>query len=152
MDRWQEYKRRFWARRPDGIVVDKEQEICYVLEFKRKMDRWIGYREEATDRSTNQCASLMHGLKNASRWTIHLVNIVGGMCGSVRTKTFNVCKWDAVRRQRLFKLMEEQDGVLGSFFAKQKGVIKSRRPTGHVGEAEHLGRDVYAFNGTGYSH
>ena len=53
MDREEEYQRCFWARRPDGIVVDKKKEICYVLEFKRKMDRWMGYREEATDRATN---------------------------------------------------------------------------------------------------
>ena len=49
VDREREYQRRFWARRPDGIVVDKVKKIFYVLEFKRKMDRWMGYREEATD-------------------------------------------------------------------------------------------------------
>jgi len=83
VDKDEEYQRCFWARRPDGIVVDKEKEICYVLEFKRKMDRWMGYREEATDKATNQYASLMKG---ASKWTVHLVIIVGGMCGSVHTE------------------------------------------------------------------
>ena len=34
VDREEEYQRRFWARRLDGIVVDKEKELCHVLEFK----------------------------------------------------------------------------------------------------------------------
>ena len=68
MDREEEYQRRFWARRPDGIA---EKENCYVLEFKRKMDRWMGQREEATDRATNQYLSLMQELKGASKWTVH---------------------------------------------------------------------------------
>ena len=153
MDREEEYKRRFWARRPDGIVVDEKKEICYVLEFKRKMDRWMGYREEATDKATNQYASLMHGLQGASKWTVHLVIIVGGMCGSVHTETFNKnmellgvieSKWNEVRRQHVFKLMEEQDRVLRSFFAQKKGEDTSARPTGRGGGAEHLGRDVHA--------
>ena len=29
VDREEEYLGRFWARRPDGIVVDKKKEICY---------------------------------------------------------------------------------------------------------------------------
>ena len=62
----EEYQKCFCARRPDGIVVDKKKETCYILEFKRKMDRWMGYREEATDRATNQYASLMHGLQGVS--------------------------------------------------------------------------------------
>ena len=46
----------------------------------------MGYKEEATDRVTNY-ASLMHGLQGASKWTVHLVIIFGGM--SVHTETFN---------------------------------------------------------------
>ena len=42
-DREEEYQTRFWAQRPEGIVLDKEKEFCYVLKFKRKMDRWMGY-------------------------------------------------------------------------------------------------------------
>ena len=52
----------------------------------------MGYREEAADRATNQYASLMHGLQGASKWTVHLVIILGSMCGSVlqvHTETFN---------------------------------------------------------------
>ena len=31
VDREEEYQKRLWARRQDGIVVDKKKEICYVL-------------------------------------------------------------------------------------------------------------------------
>ena len=91
----------------------------------------MGHREEATDRATNQNASLMHGLRGAreaSKCTVHLVIIVGGICGSLHTETFNEnmellgvidSKWNEVRRQLVFKLMAEQDKVLRSFFAQK---------------------------------
>ena len=171
VDREEEYQRRFWTRRPDGIVVDKEKEIkeiCQVLEFKRKMDRWMGYREEAIGRATNQYASLkhsfsfsppplalatphfsvvikQHGLRGAIKWTTHLVIIVGCVCGSVHTETFNEnmellgvieSKWNEERRQHVFKPMEERDRVSRSFFAQKKGGDTSGRPTARGGGAE----------------
>ena len=62
----------------------------------------------------------MHGLKGGSRWTVHLVIIVGGMCASVHTQAFNKkmhlklpgvieSKWDEVSRQHVFKLIDEQE-------------------------------------------
>ena len=64
VDREEEYQRCFWARRQDGIVVDKEKEICYVLELKSKMDRWMGYREEATDESVRD-----ESVRELDAWT-----------------------------------------------------------------------------------
>ena len=35
-------RRRFWEKRPVGMVIDKEEKVCYVLEFKRVMERyWV---------------------------------------------------------------------------------------------------------------
>ena len=94
----------------------------------------------------------MHGLQGASKWTEHLVIIVGGMCESVHTETFNKnmellgvidSKRNEVRRQHVFKLMEEKDRVLRIFFAQKKGEDTSGRPTGRGGGAEHLGRYVH---------
>jgi hypothetical protein len=31
--REEELLRRFWDKRPDGMVLDKEEKVCYVLEF-----------------------------------------------------------------------------------------------------------------------
>ena len=33
-DEEEELKRRFWDKRPDGMVLDKEDKIFYVIEFK----------------------------------------------------------------------------------------------------------------------
>ena len=73
-----------------------------------------------TDTATNQYARLMHERKGASRWTVYLVIIVRGMCGSVHTKTFSEylkllgvvkSKWDEILKQPVFKLIEEQHKV-----------------------------------------
>jgi len=33
------YENRFWNRRPDGIVINKNHRTLYILEFKRSFDR-----------------------------------------------------------------------------------------------------------------
>ena len=79
----------FLVQRPDQIVVDRETETCCVIEFKRKMDRYSGYREKKTDRAKSQYVSLKRGLEEATRKMVHLGIIVEGKCRSVHTKTFN---------------------------------------------------------------
>ena len=36
----EELKRRFWDKRPDGMVLDKEDKICYIIEVKRAFERY----------------------------------------------------------------------------------------------------------------
>ena len=38
--------RRFWDKRPDGMVIDKNEKVCYILEFKRAMERDGGEQEK----------------------------------------------------------------------------------------------------------
>jgi len=33
------YENRFWNRRTDGIVIDKNHRTLYILQFKRSSDR-----------------------------------------------------------------------------------------------------------------
>jgi len=33
------YENRFWNRRPDGIVINKDHRTLYILEFTRSSDR-----------------------------------------------------------------------------------------------------------------
>ena len=89
-----------------------------ILQFKRKMNIWIGYREEATDRAKNQNVSWMNRLEKGRRCKVHLAIIAGSMCD---TKIFNdnmkllgvvESKYDDIRRRHVFKLMEEQDRAL----------------------------------------
>ena len=41
-DEEEELKRRFWDKRPDGMVLDKEDKVCYVIKFKRAFERYGG--------------------------------------------------------------------------------------------------------------
>ena len=38
--REEELWRRFWGKRSDGMVFDEEEKVCYVLEFKRELERY----------------------------------------------------------------------------------------------------------------
>ena len=57
--REEELKRRFWDKRPDGMVFDKEDKVCYVMEFKRAFERYGGAqektRQKAERRHDNWC-------------------------------------------------------------------------------------------------
>ena len=33
------YENRFWNRRPDGIVINKNHRTLHIIEFKRSVDR-----------------------------------------------------------------------------------------------------------------
>jgi len=33
------YENRFWNRRPDGIVINKNHRTLYIVEFKQSSDR-----------------------------------------------------------------------------------------------------------------
>ena len=48
----EELKPRFWDKWPDGMVLDKEDKICYVIEFKRAFERYGGAQEEQNDSMT----------------------------------------------------------------------------------------------------
>ena len=49
--RKEELEWRFWDKRPDGMVFDKEAKVCYVLEFKRVLERHGGAQEKARQRA-----------------------------------------------------------------------------------------------------
>ena len=46
--------RSFWDKQPDGIMIDKKEEVCYVLEFKRVMERYGGEQEKKKGRAELQ--------------------------------------------------------------------------------------------------
>ena len=61
--REEESWQRFWDKRPDGMVLDKEEKVCYVLEFKRALERYEGAQEQA--RRKQQHGNLVRGLSKA---------------------------------------------------------------------------------------
>ena len=83
--------RRFWDKRPDGMVIDKKEKVCCLLEFERVMERHRGEQEKTTKRTELQHNCLVQGLEKAlqgGKWQIMLRVFVGGMCGSVEEEAF----------------------------------------------------------------
>ena len=63
--RREELERRFWDKRPDGMVIDKEEKGCYVLEFKRVLERHGVAQEQVRQRVERQHENLVRGLSKA---------------------------------------------------------------------------------------
>ena len=65
MHKEEELKRRFWDKRPDGMVLDKEDKVCYVMEFKRAFERYGGVQEKTRQKAKRQNDNLVRGLSKA---------------------------------------------------------------------------------------
>ena len=63
--RKEELEPRFSDKQPDGMVLDKEEKVCYVLEFKCVLERQGGTQEQARQRAERQHENLVRGLSNA---------------------------------------------------------------------------------------
>ena len=48
------YENRFWTRRPDGIVINKNHRTLYILEFERSSDRNEDFQEVKEDEANEQ--------------------------------------------------------------------------------------------------
>ena len=108
-------------------------------------------------RGKKQHDNLVQGLTvalNDSTWRVTLVVFVGGMCGSVEEKAFNAnmelmgvveSERNAIRKRHVWKLLEEQDRVLRSYYAQREGFEKGGQGMqGQTGLGrEHVGHGVY---------
>ena len=77
------YGNRFWNRRPDGVVINKNHRTLCILEFKRSSDGnedFLGVKEEANE----QHKSIIEALKtDAPEWMFELINFVAGRRSAV---------------------------------------------------------------------
>jgi len=77
------YENRFWNRRPDGIVRNKNHRTLYILEFKRSSGRkeeFLGVKE---DEANEQLRSIIEALKAAApEWTFEQIIFVAGRRGA----------------------------------------------------------------------
>ena len=72
-DEEEELKRRFWDKRPNSMVLDKEDKICYVIEFKRALERYGVAQEKTRQKAERQHDNLVQGLTvalNDSTWRV----------------------------------------------------------------------------------
>ena len=78
------YVNRFWNRRPDGIVINKNHRTLYILEFKGSSDRNKDFLRVKEDVANKQHRSIIEALRVAAlEWTIEQTNFVAGRRGAV---------------------------------------------------------------------
>ena len=128
----------FGRRRPDSIVVDWNNKVLHILEFKHTSDQRRTYRERGESRARAQHDVLVRSLEKVAEeaegenrgWKIKLIIFVGGTCGSVHTQTFNSnlkvlgvveSKRNIILKGLVHELLNAQDTVLCSYFAQRSG-------------------------------
>jgi alpha-beta hydrolase superfamily lysophospholipase len=128
----------FGRRRPDSVAIEWTSKTLYVLEFKRTSDQRQDYREHGESRARAQHDVLVKRLETVANgaegesagWALKLIIFVGGTCGSVHAQTFNnnlkelgvvESKRNAIWKGFVHELLNAQDTVLCSYFAKRSG-------------------------------
>ena len=85
------HENRFWNRRPDGIVINKNHRTLYILEFKRSSDRNKDFLRVREVEANEQHRSIIdsEALKAAApEWTFEQINFVAGRRGAVLEEDF----------------------------------------------------------------
>ena len=77
------YENRFWNWRPDGIVINKNHQTLYILEFKLSSDRSKDFLRVKEDEANEQHRSIIEALRAAApEWTFEQINFVAGRRGA----------------------------------------------------------------------
>jgi len=79
------YEYRFWNRKPDGIVINKNHQTLYILEFNRSTDRNENFLRVKED-ETNELSKAFKAA--APEWTFKQNNFVAGRRGAVAEDNF----------------------------------------------------------------
>jgi len=75
---------RFWGKRQDGVAMNQDMQIVYILEFERSTDRDEGFLEVKEAEANEQHKSIISALKAADpKWEFEQINFVLGNRGSV---------------------------------------------------------------------
>ena len=94
---------RFWGRRPDGVAINEDLQIVYILEFKRSTDRDEGFLEVEKAEVNKQHKSIIGALRAAApKWEFEQINLVLGNRGSVVESNFytKLKKIDVQKRKK----------------------------------------------------
>jgi len=68
----------------DGIVINKNHQTPYILEFKRSSDRNMDFLRVKEDEANEQHRSIIEALRAAApEWTFEQINFVAGRRGAV---------------------------------------------------------------------
>ena len=78
------YENRFGNWRPDGIVINNNHQILYILEFKKSSDRNEDFLRVKEDEANDQYNIIIGALQAATpEWTFEQIYFVAGRHGSV---------------------------------------------------------------------
>jgi len=78
------YENRFLNRRPDGIVINKNHQTLYILDFKRSSDRNKDFLRVKEDEADEQHRSIIEALRAAAPVrTFEQIDFVAGRRGAV---------------------------------------------------------------------
>ena len=140
---------RFWNRRPDGIVINKNRRTLYILEFKRPSDRNKDFLRVKEDEANEQHTSIIEALKAAApKWTFEQINFVAGRRGAVVEDDFYT-KLDKLNVQAGNKdeillahvqcICKAHDTVMRSYYQQIHGSSGADATT----SMENIGEQVY---------
>jgi len=139
----------FWGRHPDGVAINEDLQIGYVLEFKQLTDRDKGFLEVKEAEANEQHKSMIGALKAAaSKLEIEQINFVVGNHGSVveidfytKLKKLDVQegKKGKLSADHVTQVCEAHDLVIVSFLQQVQG---GTRPTTE-GLRENIGHNVH---------
>jgi len=120
------YENRFWNRRPDSIVINKNHRTLHILEFKRSSHRNKEFLRVKEDEGNEQHRSIIEALRAAAPvWTFEQINFVVGRRGEVVEDDFynklgklNVQpgKRDKILLGHVKRICEAHDTVMRSYY------------------------------------
>ena len=128
---FQMYENRFWNRRPDGIVINKNHRTLFILEFKRSSDRNKDFLKVKEDEANEQHRSIIEALRAAApEWTFEQIDFVAGRRGAVveddfydKLEKLNVQagKRDKILLAHVQRICEAHDTVMRSYYQQIHG-------------------------------
>jgi len=122
---------RFWNRRPNGIVINKNHRTLYILEFKQSSDRNEDFLRVKEDEANKQHRSNIEALRAAApEWTFEQINFVAGRRGAVveddfynKLEKLNVQagEKDKILLAHVQRICEAHDTVMRSYYQQIYG-------------------------------
>ena len=88
----EQYQKRYWRRRLDGIGLDLVTKEFLAIEFKRTQDMRSNHVDELTAVAQQQYKGLLMGLQAIGQnkgWKVQQLVLVGGTCRSFHVEFFN---------------------------------------------------------------
>ena len=144
------YENRFWNRRPDCIVINKNHRTLYILEFKRSSDKNKDFLRVKEDEANEQHRSIIEALRAAApEWTFEQINFsVAGRRGAVVEDDFcnklaklnlQAGKRDQILLAHVQHICEAHDTVMRSYHQQIHGSSGADATT----SMENMGEQVY---------